>query len=154
MPIEITDGVRAVGDAHPDADAARIDLSDDSFRISVSRCNRTDLCTRRFVTVHAGQGDEAHLHIRIGSFHFRNKVHPKLRPSQFGFLLSCEGGAIFLPAGHHAGLARRALVEIDHHSPTVCVFRVRVRPPCLCIEFMLKTLPISLASDSHARNPI
>jgi hypothetical protein len=71
------------------------------------------------IAVHARYGSEMHLHVRISSLHFSDKVHPEFCPPQSGLLLSYEGDVILLPAGHHTSLAARALIEIYHHSPSV-----------------------------------
>ena len=110
MPVEISNRVWAVGDTHPDSDAARIDLRNDSLRIFVSRCDRADLGARRLITVHAGQGDEAHLHIGIGSLNLMDEIHPEFCPSQIGILLSHNGNIILLPAGNHASLTACAFI--------------------------------------------
>ncbi len=110
MPVEISNRVGTIGDAHSDPDATRINLSNDSFRVLISRCDRTDLCAWRVITMHARDGKKAHLYIGVIPLHFRNKVHPELRPSQFGPFFSGKGDIILLTAGHHTRLTARSLV--------------------------------------------
>ncbi len=64
IPVEITDRVRTIGDAHPNTDAPGIDLSHNSFRVLVGGRDGADLCAGRSVAMHAGHGNEAHLYIR------------------------------------------------------------------------------------------
>ena len=119
MPIEIPDGVGTIGDAHPNPYAPGINLCHNSFRVFVCSLDRTDNRTWRFITVHAGDGSEVHLYIRIGSLHLRDEIHPEFRSPQFGLFLSYKGDVILLPTGDHTGLTTRAPVQINHHSPTV-----------------------------------
>jgi hypothetical protein len=110
MPVEISNGIGTIGDAHSHTDAAWVDLLYDSFRVNVSGVDRTDLGAGRPITLHTGDGKKMHLRIGIGSFYFRDQVHPELRPSQFGPFFSGKGDIILLTAGHHTGLTARALV--------------------------------------------
>jgi hypothetical protein len=110
VPIEITNGIRTVGDAHANPNATGIDLCDNPFGIFISSFNRTDLGTRRFITMHAGKGIKAHLHIRIRSLDFMDEIHPEFCPSQLGILLPHNGNIIFLPACHNAGLTGCAFI--------------------------------------------
>jgi hypothetical protein len=119
MPVEISDGVWAIGDAHSNSNASGIDLGHNPFRVKVSGCHRTDFRTRWMITVHARHGKEVHLHIGINPFDFGDEVHPEFCPPQFGLLLSCKGDVILLPAGHHTGLTACAFIKINHHSPSV-----------------------------------
>jgi hypothetical protein len=119
MPVEISDGVWAIGDTHSNPDASRIDLGHNPFRVKVSGRNGTDFCTRRVITVHARHRKEVHLHTGISPFDFGDQVHPEFRSPEVGLLLSDKGDIILLPAGHHAGLTARAFIKINHHSPAV-----------------------------------
>jgi hypothetical protein len=83
MPVEVTDGIRAIGDTHTNPDAARIDLLYDPFRVNMSSVDGTDFGTGRFITLHTGHRDEAHLHVGITPFDLMNKIHPELRPPEF-----------------------------------------------------------------------
>jgi hypothetical protein len=119
MPVEVTDGIRAIRDTHTNADATGIDLLYDPFRVKMSGVDGTDFGTGRFITLHTGHGNEAHLHMRVGSFDFMDEIHPEFCPPQFGFFVSREGDVILLPAGHHAGLTACAFIQIDYHPPAV-----------------------------------
>ena len=90
IPVEITDRVRTIGDAHPNTDAPGIDLSHNSFRVLVGGLDGADLCAGRSIAMHAGHGNEAHLHVRVGSFNLRDEVHPKFGPPEFGLRLTAK----------------------------------------------------------------
>ena len=110
MPVEITDGIRTVGDTHSNPNAAGIDLLYDSFLVNVSSVDGTDFGAGRFITLHTGHRDEAHLHVGITSFDLMNEIHPEFCPSQFGLFLSCKGDIILLAASHHTSLTACAFV--------------------------------------------
>jgi hypothetical protein len=122
MPVEVTDGIRAIRDTHTDTDATGIDLLDDPFRVYMSCVDGTDFGTWRFIAMHTGHGNEAHLHIGIGSLDLMDEIHPEFCPAESCSLFSKGGKIIFLPASYHAGLAPCAFIQIDHHSPTVHLF--------------------------------
>ena len=124
MPVEISNGIGAVGDAHSNTNASWIDLLYDSFRVNVSSVDGTDFGAGRFITLHTGHRDEAHLRVGITSFDLMNEIHPEFCPSQFGLFLSCKGDIILLTASHHTSLTACAFIQINHHSPAVITFCV------------------------------
>jgi hypothetical protein len=119
MPVEIADGIRAVGNAHTNADAAGINLFHNPFRVKMSCVDGTDLGAGRMIALHTGHGNEAHLHTRVSSLGFMDEIHPEFPPPELCPFFSYGRVVVFLPAGHHTSLAARAFIQIDHHSPAV-----------------------------------
>jgi hypothetical protein len=126
MPVEISNGIGTIGDAHSNPNTTRINLSHNPFGILVSCCDRTDLGAWRPITMHAGDRKKMHLHIGIDSFYFGDQIHPELCPSEFGLLFTYGGNIILLTAGHHTSLTACAFIQINHHSPTVHINLVSV----------------------------
>jgi hypothetical protein len=136
MPVEISNGIGTIGDAHSNPNASRVDLLYNPLRVNMSSIDRTDLGAGRPITMHAGDRKKMHLHIGIGSFYFGDQIHPELCPSQFGLLFTYGGNIILLAAGHHTSLTAGAFIQINHHSPTVHINLVSViRVACPYIKF-------------------
>jgi hypothetical protein len=124
MPVEISNRIGTIGDAHSNPDATRINLGYNPFRILISCCYRTDLYAWWLITMHAGNGNKAHLHIGIGSLYFADEIHPELCSPKFGLFFSYKWNVIFLPARYYTGLTACAFIQINHHSPAVSTFCV------------------------------
>jgi hypothetical protein len=110
MPVEISNRIGTIGDAHSNPDATRINLGYNPFRILISCCYRTDLYAWWLITMHAGNGNKAHLHIGIGSLYFADEIHPELCSPKFGLFFSYKWNVIFLPARYHTGLTACAFI--------------------------------------------
>jgi hypothetical protein len=88
MPVEILGRVGTGGHAETAPNTSLPDLGNDSFRVAIGRIDRTDLHTRRVVTVKAGAGNEPGSYLGIFSFRFANHLQPADDSPPVGLLLS------------------------------------------------------------------
>jgi hypothetical protein len=117
IPVEVFHVVRTSGHTEPAADATRVNLRDDPFRVAIGRINRTDLGAWRVVALKAGSRYEPHLFTVVLFVRFCKHLHPADDTSSLGLLLPDGRNVILGLARHHAGLAAGAAIQIDDHSP-------------------------------------
>jgi hypothetical protein len=118
VPIEILYGIGARRRAIAASDAAVIDLGHQPFFIFVSGIDGADFRAGGMVAVHARSREKSCFDIGIFAFNIRDQFDPVNGSTLRRLFRSNESDVIFCVAGHHAGLASGAFVEINHHSPT------------------------------------
>src|SRR3990172_6914520 len=117
VPVKVFGVIRAGGHTEPTADTPGVNLGYNSLRVPVGRIDGTDLGAGRIVAVEAGPGQESELPVGVLFVLFGEDLHPADDPLPAGLLGSNGRDVVFRLAGHDAGLAPGAAVQIDHHPP-------------------------------------
>src|SRR6185369_16187284 len=119
VEVEYPHGIGAVVAAVAGADAAVVDLAVQAVRIVVAGIDRADRLAGGIVAVLAHDRQEAHPHVRV-------LPHPEALDAQpvhvaplGDLLLVADPHVVLGLAGHHAGTAAGAAVQVDHHPPFV-----------------------------------
>ena len=109
-------GVAAVAGA----DAAVVDLRVQPVLVVVAGVGRAHRLARRVVALLAQHRPERQLRVRELALPVAFDANPVHRPAARRFLRADGRDVVLGMAGGDAGLAARALVEIDDHAPAMC----------------------------------
>jgi hypothetical protein len=96
-----------------------IDLSDKSFLIDIGCIDRADLGAGRVITMHARSWKEPGFDMRVFSLKIGYQFDP-VNGAAFSCLLwPNDRHIVFGLAGDHTSLTGSALIQVNHHSPTM-----------------------------------